>query len=181
MLSVGQALRALLRARRHPARSRPQAVSCLARRQYTSVAGDRGVWGGGSGCQKSRWRGWGPARREQEPRCCSGSAGLWVCKPGPVVWSRGLEAGQRLPRPGQSPKHGMLTPTSLPKLAEGHFPCHPPDGHCVREAHSGAATECNSTGANQVLVPTVQWPELPSPHPWLSPGQQSVGRAGALA
>lgn len=108
----------------------------------------------------------GPARREQEPRCCSGPAGLWV-------WSRGLEAGQRLPRPGQSPKHGMLTPTSLPKLAEGHFLCHPPDGHCVREAHSGAAMECNSTGANQVLVPTVQWPELPSPHPWLCPGQQS--------
>lgn len=34
---------------------------------------------------------------------------LWVCKPGPAAWSGGLEAGQRLPRPGQSPKHGMLT------------------------------------------------------------------------
>lgn len=52
---------------------------------------------------------------EQGPLCCSGPADLWVCKPGIAVWSGGLEAGQRLPRPGQSPKHDM--PTSLPKLA----------------------------------------------------------------
>lgn len=81
------------------------------------------------------------------------------------------EAAKARPKPQAWHAH---TPTNLPKLAEGHLPCHPPDGHCMREAHSGAAAECNSTGAKQVPVPAVQWP-----YPWLPPASSGpCGRRG---
>lgn len=103
---------------------------------------------------------------------------LWPCRPlGLQAWPSCLEgapggraeAAKARPKPQAWHAH---TPTNLPKLAECHLLCHPPDGHCMREAHSGAAAECNPTGAKQVPVPTVQRPGLPSPSPWLPPASR---------
>lgn len=94
----------LTRARRRPVRTSPRLLAAwLAGREYKPMARDLGR---GIGCQNSLWRGWGCAQEQ--------SRGLRAAL---ALQASGLQAWhKRLPRPGQSPKHGMLTgPQDCPR------------------------------------------------------------------
>lgn len=109
------------------------------------------------------------------PRSRAGaSVLLWscrplVCKPG----TRGCQGQAKAPSTACSQAHKLAQ-------ASRETPPMPPPRWALREgAHSGATAKCNSTGANQVPVPTVQWSGLPS-HTLGSPRPAECGPCGRL-
>lgn len=95
-----RARRASPRARRRPARTQPQAVSCLlAGREYRSVA--RGL-GRGVRMSEQPVESWGCAQEQSRGLRAARALQAWHNR---LEW--GLEQGRGCQ--GQSPKHGMLT------------------------------------------------------------------------